>query len=148
MTEEELKEIGEKIMTPEIKEMIEDIQIRNILRPFLEKAVEEGIKIGEQKLTEKDKQIEELEGQVTRAFEVLESKRKQIEELQSKVNNYHTWVDKIKELKCVRLGKCTHEQERLEAQIEKMKCCENCKKYFKCGSSRYVCEEWSYCNER
>ena len=86
----------------------------------------EATKELEAQLTEKDKQIEELEGQVTRAFEVLESKRKQIEELQSKVNNYHTWVDKIKELKCVRLGKCTHEQERLETQIEKMKCCYNC----------------------
>ena len=34
---------------------------------------------------QKDKQIEELEGQVTRAFEVLEGKRKRIEELEAQI---------------------------------------------------------------
>lgn len=59
-------------------------------------------------------------------------------ELQEEPKNH--WYE-MYELECLKT-------KELEAQIEKMKCCENCKKYFKCGSSRYVCEEWSYCNER
>ena len=54
-------------------------------------------------LTEKDKQIEELEGQVTRAFEVLEGKRKQIEELKKKLeyseNEQHRLQNEIM-MKC------------------------------------------------
>ena len=47
------------------------------------------------KVEEKDKQIEKLEGQVTRAFEVLESKRKRIEELEAQIEYWKSEYDKL-----------------------------------------------------
>ena len=63
----------------------------------------------------REKRIAELEGQVTRAFEVLEGKRKQIQALGER---------------CLQLqkdkGNFTDRVKELEAQIEKMKVCCNC----------------------
>ena len=63
----------------------------------------------------REKRIAELEGQVTRAFEVLEGKRKQIQALGER----RLQLQKDK-------GSLTDRVKELEAQIEKMKCCGNC----------------------
>ena len=62
-------------------------------------------------------EIKELEGQVTRAFEVLEGKRKRIEELEAQI-------------------------EELKKQKEKMKNCNNCGNYY--TESCKGCED--YCH--
>lgn len=36
---------------------------------------------------------------------------------------------------------------KLVAQIEKMKCCDNCKHRFDCGSRGYVCDKWKMFDE-
>ena len=63
---------------------------------------QQGFEIICKQLTEKDRQIEELEGQVTRAFEVLEGKRKRIEELEAQ-------TEKMKSCRSCRYdNNCTH----------------------------------------
>lgn len=80
---------------------------------------------------EKNKQIEKLEGQVTRAFEVLEGKRKQIEELKEINEGYNRNRDKLIAMGFPTFKSCKEysdkltnlqkENAELKAQIEKMK---------------------------
>ena len=89
------------------------------------------------------KKIVELEGQVTRAFEVLEGKREQIqidaEQIRALQNTNGALTDRVKELeeklkketaqRIYNFNKSIEWKEKhreLEAQIEKMKCCGNC----------------------
>lgn len=81
----------------------------------------------------REKQIVELEGQVARAFEVLESKRKQIQ----------IDAEQIRALQ-KQNGELNDRVKKLEAQIEEMKCCYNCKhsrtEYEHCKTNKH--EKW------
>ena len=59
------------------------------------------------------------------ATEATKELQEKLEESERRVANYRTWVDKIKALKCVKIGKCADELQELQEQIEKMKCCIN-----------------------
>ena len=95
--------------------------------PSLEEQLMEFGKIcAEKATTEKDKRIEELEGQVTRAFEVLESKRKRIEELEQKLEQ----AEKVKVVEHFEAyGQCRDSRRiaELEAQLEQEKNLSQCR---------------------
>ena len=110
-----------------------------------------GVKGDKRKMSEIEKlnMIAEWQEQHKQLIEDLDNSKKQIEELKG-LKDVATLIKVNGSITVTLMGLNNHlvsanqKIKQLEAQIDKMKCCDNCGKHFDCGSSGYVCDKWVF----
>ena len=121
MTEEEIKKFAKEYVQNNTDESVNSFQGGQLQKAFIE---------GTDFMYYSNN--EELKNQLT-------EKDKQIEKLQQKIDSLQSYLDRDIEYDI------EQENKELKAQIEKMKCCHNCRKFhnlsYDCTCAK-VCNEW------